>query len=92
MNVKEFREKYSVCLNYTADFRLCDKYSDKEVEAFAVCMNSSAFVFKGARAYFAYIDGCRMPMDRVLECIESAKLEFVQPPEKLKRYILLNSL
>ena len=68
------------------------KYADKEVETFAVCMNSHAFVFKGARAYFCYIDGFRMPLDKVLERIESAKLERVDVPESLRRYILLNSV
>ena len=74
MNVGEFREKYGVGLNYSGDLSICMKYADKEVEAFAVCMNSHAFVFKGARAYFCYIDGFRMPIEKVIEYISLLSL------------------
>ena len=92
MNVGDFRKKYLISLNYSADWALCDKYADKEVETFSVCMNSHAFVFKGARAYFCYLDGFRMPIGKVIEYIESAQLVREDVPEKLRRYILLNSV
>lgn len=94
MKVKEFVEKYDIAMRYSRGRELVKEYGDAEVLTYAVSKDfGHAFIFKGARTYFAFMNGHKTRLiGKVVEIIKDASFDIQLPDKKLERYAVMKSV
>jgi len=89
MKVKEIRSEFKEEMRYAPDRKTLERHAEEELEAYVFMLAPSpgltkwhrskkvqayAFVFKGSRDYFAFINGRRSTIGDALYFIDSAQL------------------
>jgi len=93
MKVGELIRIFRIRLQFKADRDLCEKYKDEEVIAYAYSDFGGAFIFKGVRNHFAYLNGGRHHnISKVVGLIKNSRFERKNVPEDLKRFAFLDSI
>jgi len=93
MNVKEIISKWNIMVLYSTDKELIEKYGGNEVLTYAYSDFGGAFVFKGARKYFAFVGGARVrSVGKVIMLIKNAEFNTQLPSADLERYAFLLSV
>ena len=93
MNVEELIAKWNITVLYSLDKQLVEKYGHNEVLCYAYSEFGGAFVFKGKRRYFAFLNGHRShSVGKVITLIKNAKFNSELPSAELERYAFLSSV
>ena len=93
VKVGDFVKQNNITILYATGRELVNNYKDKEVLAYAISDFGGAFVFKGERKYFAFLNGERKrQISKVVSLITRSEFKKKLPDKDLERYAFLNAI